>query len=553
MAGVINADDKFFYTSRGKIARNGLSEEMDKQLMSQLPPPSATPPPPLMAVPPAPAPQMTPVPVASASMPLPPAPVLPGPQTLAEAGINTSRDAWPDPSGNIQSLADLPQAQQLQQPQDQTQLMQPMQPIQPFTASVAPQDIATDFDRSMATRQKAADELAKAARSRAEGEIKAREQQEQRIGQYEYDIANEQAQKQQAIDGVETKLAEINDKIAKSTVDPNRLFAGSTGKQIMAGIAIAFGEIGRSLTGSQTNQALNIINNAIDRDIAAQEKDIENLRGQSVMQRQILSDVYRKFDDKVAAQIAQKDAYLAGVQRQVEMMGLRYGTQEAQAKALDTIGQLQQLRANNKMQLFNIEQSKAAQQNSILRQNIEKQTEKAKELKKLMVPGLGISLTEQDAKDLKAGLEAKKQFEDRMQQLINMREKAGGGQVLDRSAVANAKRIASELRIAYKNLASLGVLSNTDYRLIDPVVPEDPTQFRDPISALSGTDPTLDTMKSFLADTTQDFGNKIKTRMQYVDPNVERMFMAAEENERLRRQYGITKPGEAPKTQAVQK
>lgn len=547
MAGIINADDKFFYTSRGKIARNNLSEEMDKQLMSQLPPPSATPPPPLMAVPPTPAPQMTPAPLVQA--PPPPAPILPGPQTLAEAGISTSKDAWPDPSGNIQSLADLPQAQQLQQPQAQDQ----MQLMQPYTPSVAPQDIAAGFDQSLVMRQKAAEDLAKAAKSRAESEIKAREQQEQRIGQYEYDIANAQVQKQQAISDVEAKLNDINQKVANSTVDPNRLFAGSTGKQIMAGIAIAFGEIGRALTGSQTNQALNIINNAIDRDIAAQEKDIENLRGQSVMQRQILSDVYRKFDDKAAAQIAQKDAYLAGVQRQVEIMGLRYGTEEAKAKALDVAGQLQQMRANNKMQLFNIEESKAAQRNNLLKQSIEKQDEKTKELKKLMVPGIGVALTDQDAKDLKAGLEAKKQFDDRMAQLIALREQAGGGQVLDRTAVANAKRIASELRIAYKNLASLGVLSNTDYKLIDPVVPEDPTQFRDPVSALRGTDPTLDTMKSFLVDTNKDFGNKVKTRMQYIDPNVERMFMAAEENERLRRQYGITKPGEAPKTQAVQK
>jgi hypothetical protein len=531
---VVGQDDRFFLTDTGgRISKSGLSPTKAQSFADQIA--QAT------------APQMTPAPVASAPMPLPPAPVLPGPQTLAEAGINTSKDSWPDPSGNIQSLADLPQAQQLQQPQDQMQLMQP------YAASVAPQDIATGFDQSLATRQKAAEDLAKAAKSRAEDEIKARAQQEQRVGQYEYDIANEQTRKQEAITGVESKLAEINEKVAKSSIDPNRLFAGSTGKQIMAGIAIAFGEIGRALTGSQTNQALNIINNAIDRDIASQEKDIENLRGQSVMQRQILSDVYRKFDDKVAAQIAQKDAYLAGVQRQVETMGLRYGTQEAQAKALDTIGQLQQMRANNKMQLFNIEESKAAQRNNLLKQSIEKQDEKTKELKKLMVPGIGVALTDQDAKDLKAGLEAKKQFDDRMAQLIALREKAGGGQVLDRSAVANAKRIASELRIAYKNLASLGVLSNTDYKLIDPVVPEDPTQFRDPISALSGTDPTLDTMKSFLADTNQDFGNKIKTRMQYVDPNVERMFAGAEENDRLRKQYGITKPGEAPKTQAAQK
>jgi hypothetical protein len=536
---IATADDKFYYTDTGgKIAKSGLSESKRSKYDSEI----------AAAV----SPQMTPAPLAVAS--LPPAPSLPGPQSLAEANINISKDAWPDPSGNIQSLAELPQSQQLQQ-QPQPQLQDPMQPMQPtmYAPSVAPQDIAMSFDQSLATRQKAAQDLAKVESNKAEDLLKMQAQQQQRIGQYEYDIANEQTRKMQAIEGVEAKLNDINEKVAKATVDPNRLFGGSTGRQIMAGIAIAFGEIGRALTGSQTNQALNIINNAIDRDIASQEKDIENLRGQSVMQRQILSDVYRKFDDKVAAQIAQKDAYLAGVQRQVETMGLRYGTQEAQAKALDTIGQLQQMRANNKMQLFNIEESKAAQRNNLLKQSIEKQDEKTKELKKLMVPGIGVALTDQDAKDLKAGLEAKKQFDDRMAQLIAMREKAGGGQVMDRSAVANAKRIASELRIAYKNLASLGVLSNTDYKLIDPVVPEDPTQFRDPISALSGTDPTLDTMKSFLADTNQDFGNKVKTRMQYVDPNVERMFAGAEENDRLRKQYGITKPGEAPKTRAAQK
>jgi hypothetical protein len=537
---IATADDKFYYTDKGgKIAKGGLSEskrsKYDSEIANAL------------------APQATPAPLAVA--PLPPAPSLPGPQSLAEANINISKDAWPDPSGNIQSLAELPQSQQLQQQQQVQDPMQPMQPMQPtmYAPSVAPQDIAMGFDQAFATRQKAAQDLAKVEANKAEDLLKMQAQQQQRIGQYEYDIANEQTRKMQAIEGVEGKLAEINNKVAKATVDPNRLFGGSTGRQIMAGIAIAFGSIGQALTKANSNTALDIINKAIDRDIAAQEGDIENLRGQSVMQRQILSDTYRKFDDKVAAQIAQKDAYLAGVQQQVQMMGLRYGTAEAQAKAADTIGQLDQLRASNKMQLYNIEEAKAAQRNNMLKQSIDKQDEKSKELKKLMVPGFGVALTDQDAKDLKTGIEAKKQFDDRMKQLIDLREKAGGGQVLDRSAVANAKRIASELRVAYKNLASLGVLSNTDYKLIDPVVPEDPTQFRDPISAMRGTDPALDTMKSFLADTNKDFASKIQTRMQYIDPNVERMFAGAEENERLRRQYGITKPGEAPKTRAAQK
>jgi hypothetical protein len=49
-----------------------------------------------------------------------------------------------------------------------------------------------------------------------------------------------------------------------------------------------------------------------------------------------------------------------------------------------------------------------------------------------------------------------------------------GFEVLDRGAVAQGKQLAAEARIAWKNMASLGVLSATDVAMMDSVIPPDP-------------------------------------------------------------------------------
>lgn len=93
-----------------------------------------------------------------------------------------------------------------------------------------------------------------------------------------------------------------------SEIDPNRFWANkSTGSKIVGALAIALGEVGRSLTGGQSNSALSIINDAIDRDINAQKVNNEQKLAlkQNALKRvsleidkyaQLSNDASRKFE-----------------------------------------------------------------------------------------------------------------------------------------------------------------------------------------------------------------------------------------------------------------
>jgi hypothetical protein len=72
----------------------------------------------------------------------------------------------------------------------------------------------------------------------------------------------------------QTDIDDMQKQIAEGQVSPNRLWdQAGTGSQIGAAIAIALGGIGAGLSGGK-NQALDVIENAIARDVAAQEKNL---------------------------------------------------------------------------------------------------------------------------------------------------------------------------------------------------------------------------------------------------------------------------------------
>ena len=74
------------------------------------------------------------------------------------------------------------------------------------------------------------------------------------------------------------KYREQREKLLKEYTDadikPRGIFTDSLGQNILAGISIALGALGGSLSGSNQNVALNIINKSIERDIDAQKANL---------------------------------------------------------------------------------------------------------------------------------------------------------------------------------------------------------------------------------------------------------------------------------------
>lgn len=131
----------------------------------------------------------------------------------------------------------------------------------------------------------------------------------------------------------------------------------------------------------------------------------------------------------------------------------------------------------------------------------------------LMTP-YGLANTAEDAKNIKAADEEKKNFDAKINELIKLRTDNNGGALLDREAVSRAKQLSKDLLLTYKNMAKLGVLSQSDEAIINAIIPEDPLQYSSPLAAIQGQDPILSNLKKFKKDSDLDFGNKVQNRIR---------------------------------------
>lgn len=124
----------------------------------------------------------------------------------------------------------------------------------------------------------------------------------------------------------------------------------------------------------------------------------------------------------------------------------------------------------------------------------------------------GTANTVDDAKQLKEAFESKKNFDNKIQEMIALRQKHGGGAILNREDVGRGKQLSKDLLLEYKNMAKLGVLSAADEAIINEIIPADPLEYNSPLAALQGQDPILHKLKKFKNDSDKDFQTRVSTR-----------------------------------------
>jgi hypothetical protein len=146
--------------------------------------------------------------------------------------------------------------------------------------------------------------------------------------------------KQTAINDFDAKYNDTMSQLQNAKIDPDRFYGGSVGKRVLAGISIALGQFGASMTGGR-NAALDIINKAIDDDISAQKEGIQKLGSQATLQRQFMADIRQKFADKDQAQLVQKAAAIEMAQNKITEIASRTSSEQAKVNAENLIGQLQ--------------------------------------------------------------------------------------------------------------------------------------------------------------------------------------------------------------------
>lgn len=167
------------------------------------------------------------------------------------------------------------------------------------------------------------------------------------------------------------------------------------------------------------------------------------------------------------------------------------------------------------------EAAREAQENRdfIRQQNAESKAaseaaKKAEKDEQLKIEGFGFAKTAEDAKNLKAGVESKAAFDSKLDELISLRQKHNGGALLNRDDVGRAQQLSKDLLLAYKDMAKLGVLSASDEKILNAIIPSDPLEYNSPLAAVQGQDPVLHKMQKFKLDSQKDFDTKLNQRLR---------------------------------------
>jgi hypothetical protein len=135
--------------------------------------------------------------------------------------------------------------------------------------------------------------------------------------------------------------------------------------------------------------------------------------------------------------------------------------------------------------------------------------DKAEENQDLLVPGYGIALTKTDAKELKDAVLSKLEVDRILSEMEDLRKKHGF-EVLDRAAVERGQQLSKMLLVQYKNLAKLGVLSESDEKLINAIIPEDPLGMKAPW----GEDPILSSIDKLKTDFRKKLEDNMSLRLK---------------------------------------
>lgn len=386
----------------------------------------------------------------------------PGPQQpSAPLEITPVNDDLTDKSTPVQTP---PQAQpasmQEGSPAEDQAVQGLMTPDQP-----KPQSMVDDIYGNGIEQSKAAED----AKAKAAGDLgKA---QAQVIAARNKELTDQAITSQAALQHITDQSQSIAKDIQDNHINPNQhLDNMSTGQKVQTAIGLILGGIGGGLM-HQANPALQFLNNQIDRDLQAQQANMNkshnllsalnaqygNMAVASNMFRLAKMDLLKNDLDKAAAQSASPTA-AAAAQAAKAQIDLKYGPLKAATAA--QIGQ-QASGGNN-----NVESRL-----QVLRML---NPEAAKSLEERYVPSVGVAtipVSKEDRDKLQAGTN----FMNSVNDLRQWAEKHQGS--LNPAIVNEGKTKAASLQQLYRNAGHLGVYKESEAPLLNQVIPSDPTAF----------------------------------------------------------------------------
>ena len=163
-----------------------------------------------------------------------------------------------------------------------------------------------EYNKGLQIQNQALESTKQIAYAESEAKLEAIRDHQRKIAAETNRRREEQAEIAQNVKATYKEYEQQADDLRTRKVDPNNVWKDPDGKtnwttKSLAGIAVALGQFGASLTGGQ-NAALGIINNMIDRDIQAQRDEIENARADLDVTKNRMAFLRQEMGDSQAAE-----------------------------------------------------------------------------------------------------------------------------------------------------------------------------------------------------------------------------------------------------------
>ncbi len=340
----------------------------------------------------------------------------------------------------------------------------------------AQEDVSQAVARQGAIQAGVAAQTAEAL-GRRNAEIMKLDQQQKRID----------TERNKAVGEITGKINSLTEEVAGFELDPQRMFAGpeGTARKIGAGIAIALGAIGSGLAGGP-NRGMDVINQAIDKDLDVQKAQFQQKKQQLGAQKSLLAVNTERFGSLQAGVEATRIQQMEATARRIEALQAASQSPLAKEKAAEAAGQIRAQAAERKTQLS--QQLQDSREKSILRQEDLRQTNASAAAKAIaaqqsrmigdieLPPGTS---KEQEKLARKAVVEFDK-LNTPLVKLIELRKKMGStGAQLDRDEVKEADGLNAQIRGALKDKLNLGAaLTESEMEeFLDKMVPRDASAF----------------------------------------------------------------------------
>lgn len=310
------------------------------------------------------------------------------------------------------------------------------------------------------------EQMKKASMMDATAKADAALEQQKILDESAKDLQLEQLRFDTRMNALNQEQQKLTADVQSAKIDPTRIYDNmTTGNRVLAGISILLGGLGQGLTGAKSNPAMDVINNAIDRDIDAQKANLGK-------KQNLLSINLAKMGDLRNALAATKMQMMTVANTQVQAQAMKAGSKSALAAAQMFQGQMDLEMSKLKYQIASaqaMEDKLNAPEGVSAKDAVKLPQELQDKMVQLPNGNYMAAWNKESATEVKKKQGAMYPILSLVKEANEFMDKGGTLPLSVRDAKADELR--ERIKIQLKNLYELGQLTKGDEAIINPLLP----------------------------------------------------------------------------------